>query len=206
MASQRPQDSLLEQCPPPSPTHQLSRNLRTHPISLTTPPPSLVLSANIPDFTRLMAQKGGPCPRPFPCAWVRPPGDSQLVSASLGPEFVSVGQKVAGMESTRTRNKQPRLCDRPHFIWSFPPKRLPAEPHDMCKSPPESWASQCVKKAPHGAELCNHKKREGEKLSPRKPGWDICRPKPGHVPTLPLALGPFSPTIVLFQVLHTLGL
>lgn len=34
------------------------------------------------------------------------------------------------------------------------------------KVPPESWALQCVKKAPHGAELCNHKKKREREISP----------------------------------------
>lgn len=38
------------------------------------------------------------------------------------------------------------------------------------KVPLESWASQCVKKAPHGAELCNRKKKKKRARESSPPG------------------------------------
>ena len=101
-----------------------------------------------------------------------------------------------------THKTQPSLCDRPHFIWSFPPKRLPAEPHDMCKSPPRKLGLAVCKKGPPVGQSCaiiKKKKRRERDQAPRKPGWDRSHLGPGPVPRLllPPPPGPFSPPTVL---------
>lgn len=70
------------------------------------------------------------------------------------------------MESTRTRNSQASATGRTLFgVFHRSDSQLS---HMTCaKVPPESWASQCVKKAPRGAELCNHKKKR-EKSVPQE--------------------------------------
>lgn len=77
------------------------------------------------------------------------------------------------------------------------------------KVPPESWASQCVKKAPHGAELCNRKKKKRErKQSSWKPGWGRSRSL-GARPRASAAAGSgsvFSSDCAFFSKSLTLGL
>lgn len=66
------------------------------------------------------------------------------------------------MESTHTRNSQASATGRTLFgVFHLSGSQLSRM--TCAKVPRESWASQCVKKAPHGAELCNHKKRERER-------------------------------------------
>ena len=115
-----------------------------------------------------MAQWGASLPQALPLDLTQ---SSRGQAASLCLPRPGSGSTTRAGQPRRahTHKEQPRLCDRPHFIWSFPPKRLPAEPHDMCKSPPESWASQCVKKAPpwgRAVQLFKKKKKREREISP----------------------------------------
>ena len=151
-----------------------------------------------------MAQWGASLPQALPLDLTR---SSRGRAASLRLPRPGSGSTTRAGQPRRahTHKEQPRLCDRPHFIWSFPPKRLPAEPHDMCKSPPESWASQCVKKAPPGGRAVQLLKKKREKSVPQKAWLGSQSPRARTCAQLPLGTLSLL-TVLRFPSRNALGL
>ena len=75
----------------------------------------------------------------------------------------------------------------------------------MCKSPPESWASQCVKKAPPWGRAVQLLKKKKKKSVPQE-AW-LGSQSPGARTCVQLPLGTLSPlTVLRFPSRNALGL
>lgn len=159
----------------------------------------MILSRNLPAFQTSPQRQPRGLPQVLPLGLSQSSRDKAAWPLPPGAWFSVSSQRQPATGSTRTRNSQASATGRTLFgVFHLSSSHLSRM--TCAKIPPESWASQCVKKAPHGAELCNHnkKKKRERNQSLRKPGWDLNLPGPGHMPRLLLLVwGPFSPRIVL---------
>lgn len=131
-----------------------------------TPLPSMILSRNLPAFQTSPQRQPRGLPQVLPLGLSQSSRDKAAWPLPPGAWFSVSSQRQPATGSTRTRNSQASATGRTLFgVFHLSSSHLSRM--TCAKIPPESWASQCVKKAPHGAELCNHNKKKKEReISP----------------------------------------